>query len=136
VQKGQTATVTTSALEPKVHDYDPAVCVDYMADPGRCPICSFCDINLATEGKALDERKKLSKEEARIIDLLARGLSRDFPNPQRAGCPDSEVLRGIAFRELRLTEVQQWLDHLGSCSPCYQEFTVLRKEAVSQQRST
>ena len=39
--------------------------------------------------KALDEQEEeLSKEEVGILDLLARGLSREFPNPQRVGCPD------------------------------------------------
>ena len=84
--------------------------------------------------KSLQEREKLDKEEARILDLLARGLSRGFPNPQRVGCPDPAVLRGIAFRELRLADIQQWLDHLSSCSPCYQDFTELRKQARSSKR--
>jgi hypothetical protein len=35
------------------------------------------------------------------------------------------VLRDIAFRKLRLAEVQHWLDHLSLRSPCYQEFTEL-----------
>ena len=68
---------------------------------------------------------ELSKEEVGILDLLARGLSREFPNPQRLGCPSSKVLRDIAFRKLRLAEVHEWLDHLGTCSPCYREFTEL-----------
>ena len=76
----------------------------------------------------MEEREKLDKEEASILDLLARDLSREFSNPQRVGSPDRAVLRGIAFRELRLADVQQWLDHLSSCSPCYQEFTELRKQ--------
>ena len=76
--------------------------------------------------KVLDELEKLDNEEDRILDLLARGLSREFPNPERVGCPDSAVLRGVAFRELRLAEVDEWLDHLGACSPCYQEFPKLK----------
>lgn len=84
----------------------------------------------------MDEREKFDREETRILDLLARGLSREFPNRQRVGCPDSAVLRGIAFLELRLAEVHEWLDHISSCSPCYQEFSELRKRAVSQPRST
>jgi hypothetical protein len=84
----------------------------------------------------VDEPEELGKEEVRILHLLARGLSSEFPNPQRVGCPGSAVLRDIAFRKLRLAEVQEWLDHLGSCSPCYQEFTVLRQQAISEQRST
>jgi hypothetical protein len=96
---------------------------------------SLCCTNLTTGREALDEREELDQEEAHILDLLARGLSRDFPNPERVGCPGSAVLRSIAFRKLRLAEVQQWLDHLSSCSPCYREFTALRQQAVQAARS-
>ena len=70
------------------------------------------------------------------MDLLTWGLSREFPNPGRVGCPDSAILRGIALRKLQLAEVEPWLEHLGSCSPCFQEFTELRKQAASQRRRT
>ena len=84
------------------------------------------------EGRqVLSEQEEFNKEEKRVLDLLTQGLSREFPNPQRVGCPDSAVLRGIAFRKLRLAEVEPWLEHLGSCSPCFQEFTELRKQATS-----
>ena len=68
------------------------------------------------------------------MDLLKSGLSREFPNPQRVGCPDSAVLRGIAFRKLRLADAEPWLEHLSSCSPCFQEFSDFRKEAAGQRR--
>ena len=87
-------------------------------------------------GHTLSDREEFDKDEKRILDVLTRGLSREFPNPDRVGCPDSAVLRGIAFRKLRLAEVDRWLDHLGSCSPCYQEFTELRKKAAGQRRRT
>jgi hypothetical protein len=77
----------------------------------------------------VDEREELSTEESSIFDLLARGLSREFPNPQHVGCPPSAVLKGIADRQLLLAEVHQWLDHLSSCSPPYREFTELQTEA-------
>ena len=82
----------------------------------------------------LSDRDEFSKEEQRILDALERGLSRAFPNPDRIGCPGSAVLKGIAFHKLGLAEVHQWLDHLSACSPCYQEFTELRKQAVTQRR--
>src|SRR3974390_2167032 len=87
-------------------------------------------------GHTLSDGEEFDKDEKRILDVLTRGLSREFPNPDRVGCPDSAVLGGIAFRKLRLAEVDRWLDHLGSCSPCYQEFTELRKKAASQRRRT
>ncbi len=69
------------------------------------------------------------------MDLLGRGLSRDFPNPQRVGCPDSAVLRGIALHKVPLSEADRWLNHFSSCSPCFQEFTQFRKQAVDRRRT-
>jgi hypothetical protein len=70
------------------------------------------------------------------LDMLARGLSREFPNPERVGCPDSSTLRGIASHKLPLAQAVPWFDHLSACSPCFQDFTKLRREAAGQQRRT
>ena len=48
--------------------------------------------------------------------------------------PRRSLFRGIAFGKLRLADVEQWMDHLGTCSSCYRDFTAFRKEAWSQQR--
>ncbi len=70
------------------------------------------------------------------MDLLARGLSREFPNPQRVGCPGPSVLRNIALHRLPLSEADPWLDHLSSCSPCFQEFSEIRKQKAGQRKRT
>ena len=70
------------------------------------------------------------------MDLLARGLSREFPNPQRVGCPGPAILKSMALHKLPLSEADPWLDHLASCSPCFQEFTEIRKRQTSQRRRT
>jgi hypothetical protein len=84
--------------------------------------------------RLLKEQEGLSIEEKRILDLLDRGLSRDFPNPERIGCPGSAFLEGVASHKVPLSEADQWLDHLSSCSPCFQEFTEIRKQAGGQRR--
>jgi len=104
-------------------------------DPdGKLGISEESNFNEGRQG--LSEQEEFNKEEKRVLDLLAQGLSREFPNPQRVGCPDSAILRGIAFRKLRLAEVEPWLEHLSSCSPCFHDFTELRKQAASQRRRT
>lgn len=95
----------------------------------------LCAAQSNDERKALDEREDFNTEEARILDLLARGLSREFPNPLRAGCPPSAILKGMAHRQLGLAEVRPWLDHLSSCSPCFEEFTAMRAQAVRLRHS-
>ena len=66
--------------------------------------------------------------------MLARGLSREFPNPERVGCPDSSILRGIASHKLPLAKAAAWFDHLSACSPCFQDFNKFRREAGQRRR--
>jgi hypothetical protein len=74
------------------------------------------------------------KDEKRILDVLGRGLLKEFPNPDRTGCPGSDVLKRIAFHEMPLAEAEKWLDHLTSCSPCYSDFSQFRN-AYQKRRS-
>jgi hypothetical protein len=85
--------------------------------------------------QVLKAQEELNGEEKRILDLLGKGLSRDFPNPQRVGCPDSALLRRIALRKVPLSEADRWLTHFSSCSPCFQEFTQFRKQAAERRRT-
>ena len=70
------------------------------------------------------------------MDALGRGLLKEFPNPERSACPGSDVLERIASRTMPLSEAEKWLDHLGSCSPCYRDFSELRKVREVQRRRT
>jgi len=86
--------------------------------------------------RILKEQEEFNGEEKRILDLLDKGLSRDFPNPQRIGCPGSAILKSIALHKLPLAEADPWLEHFSSCSPCFQEFSEIRKQAAGQRRQT
>jgi len=90
---------------------------------------------LQREQGVLTEEQEFSQEEKRVLDLLARGLSREFPNPQRVGCPGPAILKSIALHKLPLSEAEPWLDHLSSCSPCFREFSEIRKEASQPKRT-
>ena len=68
------------------------------------------------------------------MDLLDRGLSQEFPNPGRVGCPDPSVLRGIAQHKIPLSQADQWLNHLSACTPCFQDFRRFRAEATAGKR--
>ena len=59
---------------------------------------------------------------------MSQGLASEFPNPGRVGCPGSAVLEGIASHKIPLSEAEKWLDHLGSCSPCFQEFKAIKRK--------
>ncbi len=75
-------------------------------------------------------------DEKRILDALGRGLLKEFPNPERTGCPGSDVLKRIASKRMPLAEAEKWLNHLGSCSPCYMDFSELRKGREVQRNRT
>jgi hypothetical protein len=75
---------------------------------------------------ALNTKGYSERDEKRILDALGRGLLKEFPNPERSGCPGSEVLNKIASHEMPLSEAEKWLDHLTSCSPCYRDFLQLQ----------
>jgi len=69
-----------------------------------------------------------------LLDILRQGLATEFPNPARIGCPGNSLLKGIAQGKVSLTEAEPWLDHLGSCSPCFQEFKEFRRQSAIQRR--
>jgi hypothetical protein len=59
-----------------------------------------------------------------------RNVIREFflrgnPNPTREGCPGHAVLQAIAENTLPLNDPARL--HLASCSPCFQEFRVLKE---------
>lgn len=75
----------------------------------------------------MNARGYSTRDERRLFDALGRGLLKEFPNPNRTGCPGSDVMKSIASRTMPLAEAEKWLDHLGSCSPCYRDFSQLRE---------
>lgn len=71
------------------------------------------------------------REEGQLIKTGQRVLlDGGYPNPDRVGCPGSEVLKGLAERKMDLREADQWVLHIGSCSPCFIEYTALQKQVT------
>lgn len=70
------------------------------------------------------------REEERLVEAGRRVLvNGGYPNPDRVGCPRSQVLKAIAERKMDLRHAQEWVLHLGSCSPCFIEYSAFRKQA-------
>lgn len=63
------------------------------------------------------ERLRLAVQEA---------ILRDYPNPERKGCPDSARVREVAWRD-ELIKDAVW-QHITHCSPCYAEFLEFKEE--------
>ena len=68
------------------------------------------------------------------MQLLNRELAEGFPNPDRAGCPDSEFLKRVAHHQVPISEIDSWIDHLGSCSECFGEFNRLKANSGARRR--
>lgn len=76
------------------------------------------------------------RDEARLLKTYQRVLMGEgFPNPDRAGCPDNETLRAMAFRKLSHEQLMGWIDHLGTCTPCFREYTELRNQSEWRRRA-
>jgi hypothetical protein len=71
-------------------------------------------------------------EEKRLLKALSRVFLNDYPNPERRGCPGSDILKAMASRRLTLEESEPWINHLNACSPCTREFTEFRKNFQRQ----
>src|SRR5580692_4800359 len=91
-------------------------------------------IELLASGLSLSSESQSNAADKRLLDILRQGLATEFPNPERIGCPGTSLLKGIAQGRVSLTEAEPWLDHLGSCSPCFQEFKEFRRQSVIQRR--
>jgi hypothetical protein len=74
----------------------------------------------------LTENTYTTKQEKDVLAALGRGLRDEFPNPERVGCPGREVVAAIAAHRMPLSQAEPYLDHLGSCSPCYRDFLQLQ----------
>jgi hypothetical protein len=84
----------------------------------------------------LRPNNSLSKrEEERLVEAGRRVLlGGGYPNPDRIGCPGSEVLKALVERKMDLREAEEWVLHLGMCSPCFIEYTEFRDHAVKQKK--
>lgn len=73
------------------------------------------------------------QELAKLKGEVQEAILRNYPNPERRGCPGSDVLQQFASRTRPLVG-RDW-DHATHCSPCYREFLELRasaKQAVEE----
>src|SRR5579871_6608706 len=55
----------------------------------------------------------------KLHDEIKKAVLRGFPNPERIGCPGTEVLTRLVARELPVNHPAY--KHVMECSPCYQE---------------
>ncbi|MCU1329094.1 MAG: hypothetical protein JWN34_4464, partial [Bryobacterales bacterium] len=76
----------------------------------------------------MDEEKLPPHLERQLLDASEQAALRDFPNPDRVGCPGTEFLRTLAADRRSVSVRDPRLDHVTHCSPCFTEFARFRAE--------
>jgi hypothetical protein len=72
------------------------------------------------------------RNETDLLRVATEALPSDFPNPERLSCPEASTLQAIAGRRLLLPDVNDVVDHIATCSPCFTAYSVYRKEHRSR----
>src|ERR1700677_395506 len=68
----------------------------------------------------------------RVRKELQAAALREFPNPERVGCPEPDVLGDMSRQNVEMTQAQ--LHHITHCSPCLQTFLSIREEIRKRRR--
>lgn len=71
----------------------------------------------------------------RAKEILQQAILRDYPNPERKGCPGQSVLKQLASFSLPPANEPDW-HHVTHCSPCYAEFLEYRAIAKAAERKS
>ena len=75
-------------------------------------------------------KKRLTPAEVKHV--LQQAVLRNYPNPERTGCPGTTVLHDIG-RQALPPEEDHWM-HIIHCSPCYREFLDFRHTVLREGR--
>jgi hypothetical protein len=74
-----------------------------------------------------DPHRSLSRrEEKSLLRIAAASARSEFGIPERTGCPNSEMLKSLAHRQPSPPETPDLIDHIGTCSPCFIEYSRYR----------
>jgi hypothetical protein len=75
-----------------------------------------------------------SEEEKKILDAAQDVARTEFDFPPRIGCPDSTTLRCLARRDPSVPDTPDLVDHIGTCSPCFVEYSRYHDEFTRRPR--
>lgn len=66
------------------------------------------------------------RQEKNLLNAAKEAARTEFENPDRIGCPGSRTLGLLARRHPSAEESPDLVDHIGTCSPCFVEYSRLR----------
>lgn len=64
-----------------------------------------------------------------LIDAFETVVHRDFPNPERVGCPGSYILAQLVRRPAD-AQLSDLLEHVTECAPCFDDLKELRQGRI------
>jgi hypothetical protein len=73
------------------------------------------------------DRRLSRRQEKRLLDAAEAVARKEFDTPVRADCPGTGTLRSLARRNPLLPDTPDLIDHIGTCSHCYNEYSQYRK---------
>jgi len=73
------------------------------------------------------------RELGEFLKVLQGAALKGYPNPERAGCPGSDVLRDVARTAAPFAHPAY--EHIKTCSPCLQEMLHLQGNAIRDRRA-
>lgn len=82
--------------------------------------------------RATTRPKFARSNEKDLLRSATDSLPLDFPNPERIGCPDAGTLDAVAGRHLSIPNLDDVIDHIATCSPCFAIYTLYRKRYCSR----
>ena len=86
----------------------------------------------------MEDNRFFSEEEEEILgESFRRFLVQSHPNPERIGCPDSSIIRDIAFRrKVALETIKKVSAHMMKCSECARDALDYTAEYEEQKQTT
>jgi hypothetical protein len=78
----------------------------------------------------MNNERKPTEEERKLLELFSRSALNDYPNPERIGCPGGAFLRQLATNRKSIPITDARLDHVVHCSPCFREFSAFKDQAL------
>jgi hypothetical protein len=72
------------------------------------------------------------RDEIDLLTAAREALPSDFPNPERLNCPEASTLEAVAARRLSVSDIDDLIDHIATCSPCFTAYSEYRNAYCSR----
>src|SRR5574341_280038 len=72
------------------------------------------------------DRSLTRRQERNLLKAAANVTRTQYDCPERAGCPALEALDLLARRRSPLEDSRELVDHIGTCSPCFIQYSRYR----------